>query len=316
MGPEELYTFIKDRLETKMGFSRTDLISNLVAELQLYNITEIPQFNSIEELVKETNENHSELEKLIHKHIKRNQMGRGEAWCLLTIPQSIKAKRITGCDSIIDNKRYEFKEQKKDIRFYNNAATMNEITCLRKNLYIIDRALTHYYSHELTIEWNAIGIMDKPNELNESKLRALGNFLVKLKQHSHEFKFDKWFSDAIDFENFTYDSFAEKIKTNILKSFDGIVIVDEDKYYLIDTLNNENFRFTRITIGEPKFVLTTKKSLLSSPSNDASSSIGDSVSEQPKELRADSPEKPVSTTGCDGGNEAKRSHSGGCEAYG
>jgi len=284
MGPEELHNFISDRLATKMGFSRTDLISNLVCELQQNNITEIPQFNSLIELIQETNERYSTLEKLIHKHIRRNQMGRGEAWCLLTMPISVKAPRVSACDVLIESKRYEFKEQKKDIRFYNTPVTIHAITDLRKNLYIIDRGLNKYYDcHDLTAEWNAIGIMDKPNELNEGKLRMLSSFLIKLRSQVNDFQLDKWMVDAINLETFSYDSFAEKIKNGIMNAFDGIIVINEDTYYLLDVNNNDGFRFTRITIGEPKFVLTIKKTLLSS-TNDTDSSTGDCVSKHTEEF--------------------------------
>jgi len=303
MGPDELYTFISERLATKMGFSRTDLVANLVTELQQNNIIEIPQFNSLIELIHETNERYSTLEKLIHKHIRRNQMGRGEAWCLLTMPISIKAPRPSGCDIFIESQRYEFKEQKRDIRFYNNSVTIHEITSLRKNLYIIDRGLNKYHDcHDLTVEWNAIGIMDKPNELNESKLKSLSGFLIKLRSQVDYFQFDKWMVDAINSENYSYDSFAETMKWGILKSFDGIVIINEDKYHLIDVNDFDNFRFTRITIGAPKFVLTIKKSLLSSSTNDAISSIDSCISKHSGELGRQIQSEPFPTSECDGGN--------------
>ena len=301
MGPEDLHNFISERLATKLGFLRTDLIANLVSELLQNNITEIPQFNSLIELIQETNTRHSTLEKLVHKHIRRNQVGRGEAWCLLTMPNAVKAPRSSSCDTIIETKRYEFKEQKKDIRFYNNSVTIHAITDLRKNLYIIDRALNLYYSHDLTLEWNIIGLMDKPNELNEGKLKLLSGFLIKLRSQASYFELDKWMSDAINLEKFSYDSFAETIKQGILNSFDGIVVINEDRYHLIDSTNCDGFTFKRITLGEPKFVLTIKKTLLPSPTNDTSCSISDCVPKHSGEFGGCLETKSIPIAGCDGG---------------
>lgn len=281
MRKEDLSDFIFKRISLQLGFSRLEHVNFLVDDLEKVGISEFPQFNSLAEMVEQTNLHHSVAEKLTYKHIKLNQVGRGEAWCLLTIPTATKASKKSKCDIIIEPSRIEFKEQVSgDIRFLNNNSTIETITELRKNLYIIDRGFRFYYqTHPLAEDWFAANVMDKPNEFSEGKLKRLESILVKLRSGIDSFQFDKWMHDAIKFEDFTVDKFSHTMKSGVLASYDYIVIVDNDKYYLVNSTNCEDFRFTRITVGQPKFVLTIKETPVDSPQNDATSSDTCSISE-------------------------------------
>ena len=279
MRKEELIDTILCRTTVQFNFTRKDYVVNLVDDLEKIGITELPVFSNIAEMIEKTNEQFLPAEELIYKHIRSHQVGRGEVLCVLTIPTAKKAKRTEACD-IIESGRVEFKEQVgSDIRFLHTNETIHLLTELRKNLYIIDRGLTVYYpTHELSIDWQNIEIMNRPNEFSAGKLKKLESFFVKLKSKLDEFKFDKWMYDAIKKEDFTFDGFSAKMKQSILSHYDNIVIIANGKYNLVNSYNNDRFLFKRITVGQPKFVLTNIKSLIDSPQDDGSITSDVSIS--------------------------------------
>lgn len=270
MSKDELIKYISDKISEQFNYARNEHVNFLVDDLGKVGINELPVFSDINDMIEKTNSIHGTAEEIVYRHIKSPQIGRGEVWCTLTLPIAKKASKANKCDIIIGTNRIEFKEQVGgDLRFHNNNRTIELLTNLRKNLYILDRGFSKYHSsHELTNEWNTIGIMDRPNELSEGKLKKLESFFLKLRDKSTDFALDKWMMDTILLEQFSFDSFAYSMRKSVLENYDNIVIVCNGKYYLVNSTNSDLIVFKRISVGQPKFGLTIKKNDVSSTQND------------------------------------------------
>lgn len=256
-----------DKIEKNLNsHNYVDKIEKLVESFVKVGITEIPQFDNVDDFISEVNSKDSVSFKIdnilsLPENIK-HQTGRGELSMLLMVKNSRKSnvKNETG-DVTLNNKSYELKKESGIIDFaiktrgkvtdsYNELVTIRSLCDKILNTYFIENYVTNYFNNFFRKKITEFSNKDFKHfsyvlELikNDENIKnnEVGNFLIKT------------------IGNFSVQDWRKNVAKIIIESYSGGVVVYrkfrkgnrkvkpvESKYEL---LNVDNVIVQNLTLG-------------------------------------------------------------------
>jgi len=223
-----------DKVEKKtLSHLSQSRVDKLVTSLIDIGINQIPQFNSVNDFIKEVNDVTSDAHKIdnvlaLPENIK-HQTGRGELSMFLMIGESRKSniKRGETGDVTLGSNSYELKKESGIIDFA--IKTRGEVTDKYNELVTIrcfcDKILNSYFTNsDITVYFNQY-FRKKITEFSSSDFEQFDNLLIKIKSDDviNNNVVGKILVDTVN--NFSVTQWRKDVAKMIINSYSGGVIV-------------------------------------------------------------------------------------------